>query len=179
MGSPLLLTDGYKFSMAEAGWPLRRETFYYSHRKGGLQVLPFDVEAELAKVLPELRAGDWEFLALHDYDMGSAVKAALVSKQLTVRALPKHAVFSDREPVFSVSACVPLVSKWVWCLRAAAWKSAASITDGTSACESPPSSVWYGQMVSTYLPVDSSFLQYSSDSRGCESAVHFPERTSS
>ena len=103
MGSPLLLTDGYKFSMAEAGWPLRPETFYYSHRKGGLQVLPFDVEAELAKVLPELRAGDWEFLALHDYDMGSEVKAALVSKQLTVRALPRNAVFSDREPVFSVT----------------------------------------------------------------------------
>ena len=110
MGSPLLLTDGYKFSMAEAGWPLRRETFYYSHRKGGLQVLPFDVEAELAKVLPELRAGDWEFLALHDYDMGSAVKAALVSKQLTVRALPRNAVFSDREPVFSVTGLSSLVS---------------------------------------------------------------------
>ena len=33
--------------MAEAGWPLRRETFYYSHRKGGAQLLPFDIEAEL------------------------------------------------------------------------------------------------------------------------------------
>jgi nicotinic acid phosphoribosyltransferase len=110
MGSPLLLTDGYKFSMAEAGWPLRPETFYYSHRKGGLQVLPFDVETELKKVLPELRPGDWEFLATHDYDMGSAVKAALVSKQVRVNALPKHAVFSDREPVFSVTGLSTLVS---------------------------------------------------------------------
>lgn len=110
MGSPLLLTDGYKFSMAEAGWPLRRETFYYSHRKGGLQVLPFDVEAELAKVLPEARPGDWEYLSKNDYEMGSAVKAALASRQLTVRALPRLAVFSDREPVFCVSGPSSLVS---------------------------------------------------------------------
>ena len=110
MGSPLLLTDGYKFSMAEAGWPLRPETFYYSHRKGGLQVLPFDVEAELKKVLPEARPGDWEYLSKNDYEMGSAVKAALASRELTVRALPKHSVFSDREPVFCVSGPSSLVS---------------------------------------------------------------------
>ncbi len=110
MGSPLLLTDGYKFSMAEAGWPLRRETFYYSHRKGGLQVLPFDVEAELKKVMPEARPGDWEFLASHDYDMGSAVKVALGSNQVTVRSLPRNAVFCDREPVFSVTGASSLVS---------------------------------------------------------------------
>lgn len=110
MASPLLLTDGYKFSMAEAGWPLRNETFYYSHRKGGLQVLPFDVEAELGKLLPEAKPGDYEFLGKHEYDLGSAVKAALSSKQLKVRALPKLAVFSDREPVFSVSGASSLVS---------------------------------------------------------------------
>jgi len=110
MASPLLLTDGYKFSMAEAGWPLRRETFYYSHRKGGLQVLPFDVETELKKVMPEVRPGDWEYLAAHDYDLGSAVKVALGSKQLTVRALPRNAVFCDREPVFSVTGASSLVS---------------------------------------------------------------------
>ncbi len=110
MGSPLLLTDGYKFSMAEAGWPLRRETFYYSHRKGGLQVLPLDVEAELAKVLPEARPGDWEYLSKNDYEMGSAVKAALASRELVVRALPKFTVFSDREPVFSVTGHSSLVS---------------------------------------------------------------------
>ena len=110
MGSPLLLTDGYKFSMAEAGWPLRPETFYYSHRKGGLQVLPFDVESELNKLLPELRHGDWEYLASQEYDLGSAVKAALASRQVTVKALPKLSVFSDREPVFSVTGPSSLVS---------------------------------------------------------------------
>ncbi len=110
MASPLLLTDGYKFSMAEAGWPLRQETFYYSHRKGGLQVLPFDVETELQQVLPSQRPGDWEFLSANDYEMGSAVKAALASKALVVKALPKFSVFSDREPVFSVTGQSALVS---------------------------------------------------------------------
>ena len=38
MATSLLATDGYKFSMAEAGWPLRKETFYYTHRKGGLPI---------------------------------------------------------------------------------------------------------------------------------------------
>ena len=42
MGTSVLTTDGYKFSMAEAGWPLRREVFYYSHRHGGPQLLPLD-----------------------------------------------------------------------------------------------------------------------------------------
>ncbi len=110
MGSPLLLTDGYKFSMAEAGWPLRRETFYYSHRKGGLQVLPFDVERELKQVLPEVHPGDWEYLSKNDYELGSAVKAAVQVGKVDVRALPKFAVFSDREPVFSVSGPSALVS---------------------------------------------------------------------
>lgn len=112
MTAPLLATDGYKFSMAEAGWPLRRETFYYSHRKGGLQVLPFDVEAELKKVLPAAEAGDWEYLAANEYEMGSGYRAALAhpDTKLTVRALPRFAVFSDREPVFSVTGPSGLVS---------------------------------------------------------------------
>ncbi len=49
----LLTTDGHKFSMAEAGWPLRVETFYYAHRKGGASIVPFDVKAELEKLMPE------------------------------------------------------------------------------------------------------------------------------
>ncbi|MBL8911466.1 MAG: nicotinate phosphoribosyltransferase [Archangium sp.] len=110
MAAPLLLTDGYKFSMAEAGWPLRRETFYYSHRKGGLQVLPFDVEAEVKKTLPEPTPGDWEFLSKNDYELGSAVKAALADRSLKISALPKFAVFNDREPVFSVTGPSALVS---------------------------------------------------------------------
>lgn len=109
MATPLLVTDGYKFSMAEAGWPLRRETFYGSHRKGGLQVLPFDVEAELRKLLPTPGPEDWAYLAAHDYELGSAGKAAFRGP-LEVRALPRFAVFHDREPLFSVTGPSTLVS---------------------------------------------------------------------
>ncbi len=110
MSSPVLLTDGYKFSMAEAGWPLRRETFYYSHRKGGLQVLPFDVNAELQQLLPVATADDWRYLAANDYELAAAARVALTSRELVVRALPKFSVFSDREPVFSVTGPSALVS---------------------------------------------------------------------
>jgi nicotinic acid phosphoribosyltransferase len=110
MAAPALLTDGYKFSMAEAGWPLRRETFYSSHRKGGLQVLPFDVQRELQKVLPEAKPSDWAFLSANDYELGSAVRAALASRELVVQALPRNAVFHDREPIFSVTGPSALVS---------------------------------------------------------------------
>jgi len=110
MPSPLLATDGYKFSMAEAGWPLRKETFYASHRKGGLQVLPFDVENELRAALPVAGEGDWEWLASHDYEMGGAFRAAIADGRITVRALPKFSVFHDREPIFSVTGCSALVS---------------------------------------------------------------------
>lgn len=110
MASPLLVTDGYKFSMAEAGWPLRRETFYGSHRKGGLQVLPFDVEQALRALLPVPEPGDWEYLAANQYDMGAAFKAAIASGAVTVRALPRNAVFFDREPIFSVTGPSALVS---------------------------------------------------------------------
>src|SRR5262245_61528828 len=48
MAQSLLANDEYKFSTAEAGWPLRTETFYYSHRKGGPQVLPVDVPTRWA-----------------------------------------------------------------------------------------------------------------------------------
>jgi nicotinate phosphoribosyltransferase len=63
MATSLLATDGYKFSMAEAGWPLRRETFYYTHRKGGLQVVPLDIAAFVRSLLPEPKPEDYEFLS--------------------------------------------------------------------------------------------------------------------
>ncbi len=111
MGAPLLATDGYKFSMAEAGWPLRPETFYGAHRKGGLQVLPFDVKAELAKLLPTAEPGDWEYLAEHEYELGSAYRAGVApGVPYEVRALPRFAVFHEREPIFSISGPSALVS---------------------------------------------------------------------
>lgn len=110
MATSLLATDGYKFSMAEAGWPLREETFHYAHRKGGLQVLPFDVRAAVERLLPVQSEGDHAFLAQHDYAMGAGYRAALARRSVEVRALPRGASFLPREPVFSVTGPSALVS---------------------------------------------------------------------
>src|SRR5512143_1996197 len=104
MATSLLATDGYKFSMAEAGWPLRQETFYYAHRKGGVQVLPVDVESLVRRLLPEPSEADYAYLARNGYEMGAGFKAALLRRErLAVHALPRGALFYPREPVFSVS----------------------------------------------------------------------------
>jgi nicotinic acid phosphoribosyltransferase len=73
----LLATDGYKFSMAEAGWPLRRETFYYAHRRGGAQVVPIDLEALVRRLLPTATPEDYAYLSSHEYEMGGGFKAAI------------------------------------------------------------------------------------------------------
>ncbi len=107
----LLATDGYKFSMAEAGWPLRVETFYYAHRKGGPAVVPFDARAEIEKLLPDATPEDYAFLASHEYEMGSGFKAAVTQKYaVTIRALPKGSWFLPREPVFSITGLSALAS---------------------------------------------------------------------
>jgi len=111
MATSLLATDGYKFSMAEAGWPLRRETFYYSHRKGGLQVMPLDLPAFIRGLLPEAKPEDYEFLARHDYEMGVGFKAAIQHRdRLTIRAIPKGALFFPREPICTVTGPSAMVS---------------------------------------------------------------------
>src|SRR5690349_4008119 len=110
MGSPLLATDGYKFSMAEAGWPLRQETFYYSHRKGGQQVVPVDVEAHVRALLPEPTEEDYAYLARNSYEMGAGFKAAIRKQRLVIRALPRGARFYAREPVFTLTGSSALVS---------------------------------------------------------------------
>lgn len=58
--------------MAEAGFPLRRETFYLSFRRGGWQYVPFDLEAYVRQLLPLKEDGDAahaEFLAQHGYSL--------------------------------------------------------------------------------------------------------------
>ncbi len=112
MGNSLLATDGYKFSMAEAGWPLRRETFYYSHRKGGQQVVPLDLECYVRALLPgadrerlrvpgRARATRWARASRRPSSAGTS---------WSIRALPKGARFYPREPVFSVTGPSALVS---------------------------------------------------------------------
>ena len=107
--SSILLTDGYKFSMAEVGWPLRKETFYYTHRKGGASVLPLDVNKFLTNLKPKARKEDYEYLKSCEYGMGSGFAAAM-EEMFTVNAIPPGAVFYDREPVFSITGPSALVS---------------------------------------------------------------------
>lgn len=111
MTHSLLATDGYKFSMAEAGWPLRQETFYYTHRKGGPQVLPVDVPSFIKSLLPVVRDSDYLFLDRFEYEMGIGFKSAMkMTDKLVINAIQKGSVFYDREPVFSVTGPSAIVS---------------------------------------------------------------------
>lgn len=111
MAHSLLATDGYKFSMAEAGWPLRTETFYYTHRKGGPQALPVDVPTLIRSLLPTIADQDYAFLDQFEYEMGVGFKSAIkMADKLVVHAIPKGSVFYDREPVFSVAGPSAIVS---------------------------------------------------------------------
>lgn len=111
MATSLLATDGYKFSMAEAGWPLRRETFYYAHRKGGLQVVPLDISAFVRSLLPEPKPEDYDFLSRNDYEMGIGFKSAILrTDKLVVHALPRGALFYPKEPVLSLTGPSAMVS---------------------------------------------------------------------
>jgi nicotinate phosphoribosyltransferase len=111
MRPSLLETDGYKFSMAEAGFPLRRETFYYSHRKGGWQLVPLDLVQFVKDSLPAASAADWGYLDTHGYFQGGAFRRGItLTDQVSVTALPQGAWFVDREPVFTVTGPSALVS---------------------------------------------------------------------
>ena len=114
----ILKTDQYKFAMAEAGWPLREETFYYSHRKNGPHLMPVDVKeyiknlftdwrqdplkiAEAIRRVSGLQVGDWmrKIAALHGpYSL------------LTIKSVPKGSWFPDKAPAFTVTGPSFLVS---------------------------------------------------------------------
>ena len=109
---PVLKTDHYKLTMAEAGWPLRNETFYYSHRRGGPHLLPFDAAEELAKLNPfkgAYNASDLkEARNWLDGSNGTVFGGWLsglsdADFQYKVLAPPKGSWICDRDPMFVVS----------------------------------------------------------------------------
>lgn len=110
--SSILTTDGYKLSMAEAGYPLRRETFYYTHRRGGPQVWPIDTERAVRALVPGEGERQYEALARLGYPMGEGFRAAMDggASQLTVTSIPAWAWFLPGEPVFSITGPSALVS---------------------------------------------------------------------
>lgn len=108
----MLLTDGYKFSMAQAGFPRRPETFYLSFRKGGWQYIPFDLEAEIRLMLPELPhilEQKHSFIDTHGYGMSGAMLEALRST-ITIQAAPEGTWVYQREPIATLSGPSFLVS---------------------------------------------------------------------
>lgn len=107
----ILATDAYKFSMGEAGWPLREETFVFTFRKGDPQILPVDIKEFVASILPRPEDVDYAFLDEHEYEMGVGYRAAIkMADRLRIHALPKGSVFYPGEPVFTVTGPSALVS---------------------------------------------------------------------
>ena len=113
--SNILMTDGYKFSMAEAGFPLRTETFYYTHRRGGYygwHFMPIDAVKYVNGLLPpqfqdfptvEL-AGDYKYLESNSYAVGAAYRKAFsMTDMVKVSAIPEGSWFYNREPAFSIT----------------------------------------------------------------------------
>lgn len=108
----ILTTDGYKFAMAQAGFPLREETFYLSFRKGGWQYVPFDLEAWVqTQLFPDPREPEdcWEYAAENGYELNSAMKKALRSSAI-ISAVPKGCWVYEREPILTIRGPSFLVS---------------------------------------------------------------------
>jgi len=99
---PITGSDGYKFSMAEAGAALRFEYFNYSHRKGGVNgwhYMPVDAESYVRSLLPKPEISDYDYLRNHSYDVGASFRKAFTQyDKLRVVAVPKGSWFYDREP---------------------------------------------------------------------------------
>lgn len=106
-------TDGYKFSMAEAGAPLRHEVFHYTHRKGGWQYMPVDAETFVKGILPTPAKEDYDYLSEHNYEVGAAYRKAFSdTTNIEVKGIPKGSWFNEREPLFSVEGA-SAVSSWL------------------------------------------------------------------
>lgn len=102
-----LATDAYKFSMAQAGFPLRHETFYLSFRRGGPQYVAVDLAAMVAALVDaiEIDAEDLAFARASGYGASDAMEHALRlrSDALEIVAVPRGSWVLEREPILSVS----------------------------------------------------------------------------
>jgi len=105
-----LKTDGYKFAMAQAGFPLRKEKFVLTLRKGGPHYIPFDMEKVVRAMLPRLpTVKEAAFLTANGYGMTPAMEQALGGK-VEVWAAPKGSWVNAREPVLTLGGPSFLVS---------------------------------------------------------------------
>lgn len=106
----VLMTDGYKFSMAQAGFPLREETFVFSLRRGGPFYIPFDFAEVIRHLLPEpATVKEAAFLTANGYGLTPAMEQALKGS-VRVSAAPKGSWVGKGEPVLTVTGPSFLVS---------------------------------------------------------------------
>jgi nicotinate phosphoribosyltransferase len=109
----ILATDAYKLSMAQAGFPLRPETFYFSFRRGGFQCVAFDLAASVREVIAAIRhaPADLEFARAHGYGFTDAMLAALSeAAPVEIVAVPEGCWVWEREPILSITGPSFLVS---------------------------------------------------------------------
>ena len=95
-------TDQYKLTMARAGYPLREEVFYYSHRKGNVYIPPrFDLESWIRDQLP---------VSDNSLSNEPLLESAILDSDFQVIWNPEIEVFAPRDPIFAVRGNSALVS---------------------------------------------------------------------
>ncbi|MBL4686893.1 MAG: nicotinate phosphoribosyltransferase [Nannocystaceae bacterium] len=113
MTTSVLATDAYKFSMAQAGFPLRPETFYFSFRRGGFQTVPIDLEQHVRQIVSSMQCDESQlaYAAEHGYGFSGAMREALQDPSaLQITAVPKGTWVYEREPILTVTGPSFLVS---------------------------------------------------------------------
>jgi len=127
-----LATDGYKFSMAQAGFPLRHEEFYLHFRKGGAHFIPFDFRAVIEHLRPRHpNTREQGFLLANGYGLTPAMESAL-DGDLSIYCQAKGSWANKQEPIVAMSGPSFLVS-WMESLAIAfqfPMQVATAIVDG-------------------------------------------------
>mgnify|MGYP002629627124 CR=1 FL=1 len=105
-----LLTDAYKWAMVQAGFPLRRETFVLSFRKGGPLYVPCDLSEVIRGFCPRMPdAKETGFLVANGYGPTPAMLQAL-GGDLDIWTAPKGSLVYPGEPVAVITGPSFLVS---------------------------------------------------------------------
>lgn len=109
---PALWTDRYKLLMAEAGFPLREESFVLSFRRGGPFYVPMDLKAWIHSLRPAPPSvEDLQWVAeSNGLNLGQGYRHALREGEIQVDCLPQGAWFRDQEPIAVVTGPSALVS---------------------------------------------------------------------
>lgn len=106
-----LATDGYKFAMAQAGFPLREEVFYLHYRKGGPLFIPFDFEEVISSLRPSGGINTYraQWLTKVNYDWTPAMREA-IRQNVTVVSQKKGTWANAHEPILTIKGPSFLVS---------------------------------------------------------------------